>query len=143
LKEVSVNIAKAYQRVPLSIKIFRFSSYSDFVRPNYRYEQLGARMILPSSRDLSFAFSTVTVSNLRGAVRAGDHLGFSISGPDFAPYCHLEYDTKRYPGVGKDQTAARLFAQGAGQNSWRGIDGKTSVVYEREGRGIKFSAKVE
>jgi hypothetical protein len=82
------------------------------------------------------------VSNLRRAVRAGDHLGFSISGSDFAPYCHLEYDTKRYPGDSKGQTP-RLFAQGAGQNSWRGIDGKTSVVYEREGRGIKFSAKVE
>jgi hypothetical protein len=110
---------------------------------SYRYEQLGARTILPASKDLSFAFNTVTVSNISAAVRTGDLLGFSISGPDLAPYCHLEYDTKTYPGVSKSQTPLRLFVQGAGQNSWRGIDGKISVVYEREGKGVKFLAKVE
>jgi hypothetical protein len=48
-----------------------------------------------------------------------------------------------YPGGTGDQVPGKLFAQGSGQNSWRGIDGKTSVVYERIGKGIKFFAKVE
>ena len=30
----------------------------------------------------------------------------------------------------KDQVAGKLFVQGAGQNSWRGMDSKNSVVYE-------------
>jgi hypothetical protein len=98
---------------------------------------------MPNSTDLSFAFGTVIISNLNTAVTAGDYLGFSITGSDFAPYCHLEYDTKKYPGGIKGQGPGKLFVQGAGQNSWRGIDGKSSVVYEREGKGIKFFAKVQ
>jgi hypothetical protein len=98
-------------------------------------------MVLPTSKDLTFAFNALTISNINANVTAGDHLGFSISGSDFSPYCHLEYNTKLHPeGVG--QGAGKLFVQGAGQNSWRGSEGKTSVVYEREGKGVKFFAKV-
>jgi hypothetical protein len=97
---------------------------------------------LPTSKDLTFAFNTVTISNINANVIVGDHLGFSISGPDFSPYCHLEYDTKLYArGIG-GQDSGKLFVQEAGQNSWRGLDGKTSAVYEREGKGVKFFAKV-
>jgi hypothetical protein len=85
----------------------------------------------------------VVVTNLKGKVQAGDHLGVSISGADFSPYCHLEYDTKATPGVSKEHGPGKLFVQGSGQNSWRGIDGKASVVYERVGKGIKFMATVE
>jgi hypothetical protein len=101
---------------------------------------LASKIILPTGKDVTFAFNTLTIS-INANVTVGDHLGFSISGPDFSPYCHLEYDTRLHPG-GIGQGAGKLFAQGAGQNSWRGLDAKTSVVYEREGRGIKFFAKV-
>jgi hypothetical protein len=33
LKEVSVNIAKAYQRMPLVVRVFKFTNYEDLVRP--------------------------------------------------------------------------------------------------------------
>jgi hypothetical protein len=85
----------------------------------------------------------VNISNINATVQVGDQLGFSISGPDFAPYCHLEYNTKMYPGGVRGHDPGKLFVQGTGQNSWRGMDGKTSVIYEREGKGIKFFATVE
>jgi hypothetical protein len=55
-------------------------------------------MLLPSDTELSFSFSTVTVLDMNAKVSAGEHLGISISGVDFAPYCHLEYDTKAFAG---------------------------------------------
>lgn len=56
-----------------------------------------------------------------------------MTGFNFAPYCHLEYQTT--PGSGK-----RLFQQGYGQYSLRGLQGKTSPVYERVGKSVKFFA---
>jgi hypothetical protein len=99
-------------------------------------------VVLPNDTDLSFAFSTVTVP-LNSSVKTGDHLALSISGPDFAPYCHLEYDTKTYSVANKEQAPGKLLMQGSGQNSWRGIDGRTTVVYERAGKSVKFFATVE
>jgi hypothetical protein len=100
-------------------------------------------MTLANATELSFAFETISISNMNATVEAGDHLALSISGFDFAPYCHLEYDTKTYTGGIKGNAPGKLFIQGSGQNSWRGMDGKTSVVYEKEGKGIKFFARVE
>jgi hypothetical protein len=37
LKDISVNIAKAYQRMPLNIGVFKFSSYEELVRPKLVY----------------------------------------------------------------------------------------------------------
>jgi len=56
-----------------------------------------------------------------------------MTGPDFAPYCHLEFDTG-------SNTSFVLYQRGAGQNSWRGLNGKTSPVYERVGKSVKFFA---
>jgi hypothetical protein len=82
---------------------------------------------------------------LNAAVKQGDMLGFSfgnyypsgefISGGDLSPYCHLEYPT--------NGTAQILLEQGAGQNSARGIDGKTSPVVPRTGKGMKFYSIVQ
>jgi hypothetical protein len=33
LTEVSVNVAKAYQRTPLIVRVFKFTNYEDFARP--------------------------------------------------------------------------------------------------------------
>ena len=81
---------------------------------------------------LTFVFNNATVPITTNAtVKAGDHLGISISGSDFAPYCHLEYNTAA-------RSNTKLFQRGGGQFSWRGLDGKTSIVYERIGKGVKF-----
>jgi hypothetical protein len=98
---------------------------------------------LPADAELSFAFSTVTVANINAKISAGEHLGISISGADFAPYCHLEYDAKAFVGGIAGKAPGKLFLQGLGQNSWRGIDGKISPIYEKVGKGIKFHATVE
>ncbi|KAF2663808.1 Arabinanase/levansucrase/invertase [Microthyrium microscopicum] len=144
LKEVSVNVAKGRQLMPLVISVFRFSSYSDLVAPNYIYEKLGSRMVLPSfATDLLTTFNAITVSNLTATVKAGDHIGISITGSDFSPYCHLEYDTKAFAKTLGASTAPKLLVQGAGQNSWRGDNGKGSPVYEREGKSIKFFARID
>jgi len=137
LTEVAVNIAAipAQQLVPLTMNVFRFSSLAALVLPNYKYELLSSRSF--NASELSYVFNTTSVMDLTGtAVAQGDHLGFSIAGPDFAPYCHLEYD------VGSGASGMVLLVQGQGQNSWRGTDGKTSPVYERVGKGVKFFATI-
>jgi len=143
LREVAVNIAKGSQKSPLFLEVFKFSSYQDLTSPHYRYQSLGKRIIAANSKDLSFAFMTVSVTNMSGNVLVGEYLGLKISGSDISPYCHLEYNTKVYSDGINDRSPGKLFVQGAGQNSWRGLDGKTSVVYEREGKALKFWAKVE
>lgn len=132
LKSVSVNIAASVQTVPLSLNVFKFSNISALTMPNYKWTELGNATY--NSTQLSYVFGTASVS-LSAAVTKGDMLGVQVAGADFAPYCHLEYD------VGSAQGQV-LLQQGAGQNSWRGLNGRTSVVYERIGKGLKFFATV-
>jgi hypothetical protein len=79
-------------------------------------------------------------------VAEGDMLGFSISedtGIGFStgnliPYCHLEYETS---SKGMDDGTV-LLEQGSGQNSPRGLDGRTSPVQVRKGKAVKFFSTV-
>lgn len=64
-------------------------------------------------------------------VSKGDLLGYSFAGADFAPYCHLEYAVS-------SNSSNRLFQQGLGQNSLRGLSGMISPVYQRSGKSMKF-----
>lgn len=81
-------------------------------------------------------FDTISVAVTKNAtVNEGDSLGFAISGEDYTPWCHLEFNT-----CNTTASDYQLFQQGIGQNSWRGLQGKTSVVYERVGKSIKFFA---
>lgn len=83
-------------------------------------------------------------------VAQGDQLGFYIADPASAsaegslnliPYCHLEYNVGATNGP--ETPAGQLaFQQAGGQNSFRGLDGTTSPVQERTGKGIKFFATV-
>jgi hypothetical protein len=100
-------------------------------------------MVRSGSSELSFAFGAVTVPKINAEVKEGDYLAIAISGSDFSPYCHMEYDTRAHPSGLGGQAPGKLFVQGVGQNSWRGIYGNTSVIYEREGKGVKFFARVE
>lgn len=87
-----------------------------------------------NASQLSFVFNTTSVSITTNAtVSAGDMLGISITGADFAPYCHLEYDVGSNSGF-------TLFQRGAGQNSPRGLRGQISPIYERPGKSVKLFA---
>jgi hypothetical protein len=85
-------------------------------------------------------------------VTAGDNLGFSfgnyypngefVAGSDLSPYCHLEYNFTTSRDVSETRVVA-LLEQGAGQNSARGEEGRTSPVTPRAQRGMKFYAVVQ
>ncbi|KAE9371196.1 glycoside hydrolase family 43 protein [Stipitochalara longipes BDJ] len=137
LKEIGVNVASTTQTGQLNIKVFKFSNLDDFVAPGYKWTLLNSTVI--TRAQTATVFNVVSIY-LNTAVKQGDMLGISygnnypsgqfIAGGDTVPYCHLEYHT--------NSTTQVLFEQGAGQTSPRGLDGKTSVVVRREGRGIKF-----
>ena len=81
----------------------------------------------------TWVFDTVDVPITSNAtVSKGDLLGVKIQGFDVSAWCHLEYD-----GAADDYV---LYAQGGGQYSLRGAQGKTAPVYQRVGKGVKFFA---
>lgn len=132
LKSVSVNVARGSQTVPLSLTVFKFSSYADLVAPEYKWTAIGRASY--NTNQTTYVFDTVSVPvSSNATVNKGDLLGLAISGADFSPWCHMEYSTAAGSGF-------RLFQQGEGQNSWRGLAGKTSPVYERVGKSVKFFA---
>lgn len=77
--------------------------------------------------------------NIDQHVLEGEQLGFSISGADFAPLCHLEYPLTEH----QKAQGMVLFQQGIGQYPARGLQGTSSPVQVREQKGIKFWAVVE
>ena len=132
LKSVSVNIARSVQTVPLSLTVFKFTNYNDLIMPEYKWTTLGSASL--NATQLSYTFDTATIPvTSNSTVKAGDLLGLAIVGQDFAPYCHLEYDATG------DQSRV-LYQRGAGQNSWRGLKGRTSPLYKRDGKGVKVFA---
>jgi hypothetical protein len=116
----------------LTLNVFKFSNISALTSPQYRWTELGNATYNATS--LSYVFNTTSVF-LNASVTKGDKLGIQISASDFVPYCHLEYDIPASSDL-------ILLQQGAGQNSWRGLDGKKSVVYQRVGKAVKFFAVV-
>ncbi|EMD00452.1 hypothetical protein BAUCODRAFT_152944 [Baudoinia panamericana UAMH 10762] len=156
ISSVSVNIAASVQTVPLSLTVFRFDSYSDLIAPEYKYTTMGTATFNRTSLSYVFDVANVPVTS-NATVQQGDLLGLAISGADFVPYCHLEYST----GTGASSSSGptgwghgpqgswggssfspsgtyRLFQQGVGQNSWRGLQGTISPIYERLGKSVKF-----
>lgn len=132
LKSVSVNVARGSQTIPLSLTVFKFDSYSDLVAPEYKWTAIGSASY--DANQTTYVFDTVSVAVTgNNTVAKGELLGLAISGPDFSPWCHLEFNTAANPTF-------RLFQQGEGQNSWRGLGGNVSPVYERVGKSVKFFA---
>jgi len=101
----------------------------------YKYTVIGTQSY--NATNVTYVFDTLSISTNASLsqVTKGDYLGFSITSQDISPYCHLEYDTPA-------KSTHLLLQQGAGQNSWRGLAGKTSPVTVREGKGIKFFADI-
>ncbi|KAG8629731.1 hypothetical protein KVT40_001350 [Elsinoe batatas] len=132
LKSVSINVARGVQTVPLSLTVFNnFTSYTQLTQPLFKYNTLGAATFTPAN--LTYTFDTATVTLIKPVqVKKGDFLGLAIAGSDYSPYCHLEYDSSR--------SDFKLFQRGAGQNSYRGTNGKKGIVYERVGKSVKFFA---
>lgn len=132
LKSVNLNVARASQTVPLSLTVFKFGSHNDLFTPGYKWRAIGTASF--NASQTSYAFDTVSVPVVTNAtVHKGELLGLAISGQDFSPWCHLEYSTG-------GNSSFRLFQQGSGQYSLRGLNGKGAPVYERIGKSIKFSS---
>jgi hypothetical protein len=135
LKAISLNIARGSQTIPVSLTIFKVPSLTDLFVPEVKWTTLGTASF--PANTTSYTFDTVSVSVTHNAtVTKGELLGLSISGADFSPWCHLEFETKGEEG----QCGFRLFQQGNGQYSWRGLQGKNAPVYERQGKSVKFFA---
>ncbi|KAK5135352.1 hypothetical protein LTR08_005294 [Meristemomyces frigidus] len=137
LTSVSINVAASVQTTPLVLTVFKVDSISDLLAPEYKWTTLGTAQY--NASQLSYVFDVAEVSITSNAtVKAGDLLGLSLTGlvqgaPEFAPYCHLEYELGTTGGT-------KLWQRGAGQNSWRGLSGRTSPIYERQGKGLKMFA---
>lgn len=103
-----------------------------------------------SSAQIGPSFKAMSVP-LNATVAAGDQLGFYIAevtpagaprgGNSLVPYCHLEYNTGATNGPAAPEGQI-IFQQGAGQNSWRGLQMSLSPVQERTAKGIKFFTSV-
>ncbi|POS79447.1 glycosyl hydrolase family 43 protein [Diaporthe helianthi] len=147
LNSVSVNLAAGGQTTGIMVKVFRFSSVADLQAPSYKFEELGSATF--NSSEIGTSFKAMSIST-NTTVAQGDLLGFYIADPAAAsaegslnliPYCHLEYNIGA--NNGSETPAGQLaFEQAAGQNSFRGLDGTTSSVQQRTGKGIKFFATV-
>jgi hypothetical protein len=132
LKSVSLNVARGSQTIPLSLTIFKLPTLNDLFIPEVKWTALGTSTF--PANTTSYTFDTVSVPITHNAtVTKGELLGLSISGADFSPWCHLEYETTGDCGF-------KLFQQGNGQYSWRGLQGKNAPVYERLGKSVKFFA---
>lgn len=132
LKSVNLNVARGSQTVPLSLTVFKFGGYNDLFTAGYKWTAIGTASF--NASQTSYAFDTVSVPMVTNAtVHEGELLGLAISGQDFSPWCHLEYSTG-------GNSSFRLFQQGSGQYSLRGLNGKGAPVYERIGKSVKFSS---
>lgn len=131
LESVSLNVARGHQEAPLSLTLFRFSTHAELLSPGYKWTQIGSASFY--ANQTTWVFDTVTVPvTSNSTVSKGDLIGVSIAGFDVSPWCHLEYECEGDGFV--------LYAQGGGQYSLRGAQGKTSPVYQRVGRSVKFFA---
>lgn len=114
---------------------------------SYKFEELGSATFNASQIGTSFKAMAVP---LNATVTQGDQLGFYIGEPAAAsaegslnliPYCHLECNIGA-PNGSETPAGQVAFQQGAGQNSFRGLDGTTSPIQERTSKGIKFFTTV-
>lgn len=114
---------------------------------SYKFEELGSATFNASEIGTSFKAMAVPTN---ATVAQGDQLGFYIGDPASAsaegssnliPYCHLEYNIGA-PNGSETPAGQLAFQQAGGQNSFRGLDGTTSPIQERSGKGIKFFTTV-
>ncbi|THX73596.1 Arabinanase/levansucrase/invertase [Aureobasidium pullulans] len=132
IKSVSLNVARGSQTVPLTLTVFKLNSLNDLFTPGFKWTALGTAAF--NANQTTYTFDTVTVPvTTNSTVTKGELLGLSISGADYSPWCHLEYSTTQDCGF-------KLYQQGNGQYSWRGLQGKNPPVYERQGKSVKFFA---
>jgi hypothetical protein len=138
LSEVGVNIAGDSPTGNLTITIFRYQSNSDFFTPHYVWETLTTIDIAPSKISQALEVIRVPVGK---EVAAGDRLGIALVSGSVTPTCTL---VKTNANVLFDEaTSTRtLFAIGANQVSFGGVDGKTPPVVVLPGQEIKWYSVV-
>lgn len=98
---------------------------------------MGTGSFYPNQTSYTFDSIDIPISS-NATVSKGDLLGLSfgadlVYGAEFASWCHLEYETA-------ENSTFKLFQQGGGQYSWRGLQGNTAPVYERVGKSVKMLA---
>ncbi|KAL2074477.1 hypothetical protein VTL71DRAFT_8255 [Oculimacula yallundae] len=133
LTEVGINMAGTALTSALTVIVFRYDNDTNFFTPGYVWETL--MTFTPDPANVSQALQVVRVP-VRKAVKRGDKLGFALSAHGTAPMCTLvkgSGDVARYHNpqdvYGRRNGNGRtLFANGPGQVSLRGKDGKTPPV---------------
>ncbi|CZR54322.1 uncharacterized protein PAC_04206 [Phialocephala subalpina] len=139
LKEVGVNLAGDFPTGNTTITVFRYSNNTNFFTPHYVWETLTSFNVVPA--DVSQAFEVVRVP-VGAAVKAGDRLGMAIVTLSVTPLCTL-VQTSSQVMFDVNTSTRTLFANGPGQVSLRGINGKTPPVVVLPGQQLKWYAVVE
>ncbi|KAL5326988.1 hypothetical protein ACEPPN_004677 [Leptodophora sp. 'Broadleaf-Isolate-01'] len=134
LAEIGVNIASVEPTRNLTITVFRYNNDTNFFTPRYVWETLTTFNLVPEN--ISQALQVVRVP-VGKAVKHGDRLGVALVSGSITPMCTMVKGGKtagynvmgdvcgRANGNGNGNT---LFANGPGQVSLRGRNGKTPPI---------------
>ncbi|KAH7418159.1 glycosyl hydrolase [Cadophora sp. MPI-SDFR-AT-0126] len=134
LTEVGVNVAGAAPTGNLTITVFRYDNDTNFFTPRYVWETLTTFQLPPANVSQALVVVRVPVGK---AVKRGDRLGIALVSGSITPMCTMVKDACKTAGDGRT-----LFANGPGQVSLRGKDGKTPPV-EALKQEIKWYAIVD
>ena len=121
LTEVGVNIAGLAPTGNLTITIFRYDNDTNFFTPRYIWDTLTTFQLPPANVSEALVVVRVPVEK---AVKRGDRLGIALVSASVTPMCTLIKDA----GKTACDYGRTLFANGPGQVSLRGKDGKTPPV---------------
>ncbi|KAH7360485.1 glycosyl hydrolase [Rhexocercosporidium sp. MPI-PUGE-AT-0058] len=148
LTEVGVNIAGVAPTGNLTITIFRYDNDTNFFTPRYIWETLTTFNLVPSNTSQSLQVVRVPVGK---AVKQGDRLGMALVSGSITPMCTLVKGGGKnsgsdvmgnvYDRTSDNGNGRTLFANGPGQVSLRGKNGKTPPIRTLD-QEIKWYATV-
>ncbi|KAK8904508.1 hypothetical protein ACHAPF_003278 [Botrytis cinerea] len=161
LTSVGVNLAGDAPTDNVTLTIFRFSNTTALFSPFYRWETLSTINVTPEELSAAVLALSIPVGQ---EVSAGDNIGIAITSLGITPVCvAMRGTTSEYAtawagsanggfipaqSVGEKLVNAPgsggvLFAQGANQVSFRGMNGNEIPILEVSGRELKWYAVVE
>ena len=149
LVEVGFNIAGDNPTGNLTVTVFRHQNDTDLQSPRYVWDTLASIQVTPQQISQAFEVAQVPVGV---AVKSGDKLGIALTSGSATSMCVLVTGGQDKPwnsvnGIDSSSHVGKsgprtLFANGNGQVSPRGPDGKTSPVVVLPGE-IKWYAIVK
>lgn len=161
LTSVGVNLAGDAPTDNVTLTIFRFSNTTALFSPFYQWETLSTINVTPEELSAAVLALSIPVGQ---EVSAGDNIGIAITSLGITPVCvAMRGTTSEYAtawagsanggfipaqSVGEKLVNAPgsggvLFAQGANQVSFRGMNGNEIPILEVSGRELKWYAVVE